>query len=288
MTEQLSPLDISHDEMRSIVLETLDHRKNTPAADMQVGPLSEWIATIAAKRHFKIDPVKEPDRWNEFWRTTYVLDPHDIVRVQDVLWDLIVEGIIRPGYALLPASTWPHIHLTDKGRERVQVRDFSPYDPDGYFGRLSKAMPDLDEVVVTYLRECLVTFRAGCFLSSTVTLGCASERAFLLLVDAYADSLDEEKKIQFKRDTDGRPIKRVRDEFMRGFDGRVRPRLSGDLKDHLDVTLDGVFTLLRTMRNEAGHPTGRSCPEEEIHASIILFPTYLKKIYALIAHLKSP
>jgi hypothetical protein len=44
---------------------------------------------------------------------------------------------------------------------------------------------------------------------------------------------------------------------------------------------------LRTNRNDAGHPTGKSIGREEAYASLTVFPTYLKKVYELVGWLKS-
>lgn len=62
--------------------------------------------------------------------------------------------------------------------------------------------------------------------------------------------------------------------------------LSGDLKESLDVALNAVFAMPRTNRNDAGHPTGKTVRREEAYASLTVFPTYLKKVYELMAWLK--
>src|SRR6516164_6023032 len=62
--------------------------------------------------------------------------------------------------------------------------------------------------VYIYLTESLHTFRIGSLLSSTITLGCASEKALLLLIDAYANALPQSKQAKFRNATQVPLIKR--------------------------------------------------------------------------------
>jgi hypothetical protein len=46
--------------------------------------------------------------------------------------------------------------------------------------------------------------------------------------------------------------------------------------------MNGVFTLLRSFRNEAGHPTGTRVDREQAYANLQVFPHYLATVYGLI------
>jgi len=173
-------------------------------------------------------------------------------RVQSIVWDLIIEGIIRPGLNDGMNDDLPFFHVTEFGANVLANGPQSPYDPDGYLKRLQSDIPKLDSVIVLYLNEALHTFRIGCLLSSTVTLGCASEKAFLLLVEAYATALPQTQQDKFRKETENRMIKRQFEEFSKRLESHLKPKLPGDLKDDLDVTLSGVFAMMRNMRNDAG------------------------------------
>jgi len=110
---------------------------------------------------------------------------------------------------------------------------------------------------VMYLNEALHTFRIGCLLSSTVCLGCASEKAFLLLVEAYASALPQPQQDKFRKDTENRMIKRQFDEFTKRLEGHLKPRLTGDVKDDLDVRV----------RHDAEHAERRGPPNREAGAA---------------------
>jgi len=275
----IGKMDLSYEQVRSLVVETLA----TTKVD-QFSGFDRAVAEKAVKHGF----LKENNPNASILHTEqFVLSYEDKARVQNILWDLIIEGILRPGLHDGVNNNLPFFHVTQYGKIVLKDGPTSPYDPDGYLQRLQESIPELDTIILTYLNEASRTFRIGCLLSSTVTLGCASEKAFLLLVDAYAESLPLPTKDKFNKNTEGRTIKRQQDEFQKMLDSELKARLPSDLKDDLDVALSGVFSMIRSHRNDAGHPTGRSVDREQAYANLVVFPTYLKRVYGLIKWLKS-
>ena len=47
------------------------------------------------------------------------------------------------------------------------------------------------------------------------------------------------------------------------------------------MTLAGVFALLRSFRNEAGHPTGVAIGRAQCYANLMVFPSYVRKVSGL-------
>lgn len=278
MGEPLQALPISYEQLRSLVIEQLAHLDDTP----QLEKLYSAIARSVVKKGI----VPDPHGPNPTRHARYFLSPRDLSRTQDVFWDLMIEGIARPGLTDGANMELPHFHLTDWGEQIVSSPAPSPYDPDGYLARLTEMIQELDPVILTYLDESLRTFRIGCLLSSTVTLGCASEKAFLLLVDAYANALPAHTRTGFHKKTAGRMLKPVFDVFRKELEGRLQAKLPPDIREDLDTTLLGVFSLIRRLRNDAGHPTGHTIPRETCYANLVVFPAYLKRVFALIAWLK--
>ena len=214
------------------------------------------------------------------------LSDKDSARLQSILCDLFIEGVVRPGLNDGLNNDLPFFHVTDFGKEKLTSGPDTPYDPDGYIKRLKAAIPTLDPVILTYLKESLHTFRIGCLLSSTIALGCSSEKALLLLIGVYADALPVARQKKFRQNTENKVIKRQFDEFSKMLDSHLKALLPGELTEDLDVALSAIFAMLRTHRNEAGHPTGKMPDREQCHASIIVFPTYIRKVYGLIDWLK--
>lgn len=266
-------LKVSYEGMRSLVVAVLA-RKDT----WQIAELSESVAATAVERGL----AESAGAWGSRPGRGPRLSARDYARAQSVFWDLLIEGVVRPGLHDGMNNDLPFFHVTDYGKEAVKGGAASPYDPDGFLRRLAADVPALDPVILTYLTEALHTFRISCLLSSVIALGCASEKAFLLLVKSYGDALQGSAQAKFRKDTEGRLIKRQFDEFQSRLGGHLRAKLPGDVEADLDVTLSGVFTLFRNLRNEAGHPTGRSVEREQTYANLLVFPSYLKKTYQVI------
>lgn len=277
-------LDISYEQMRSLVIHVLAQPTPSP---LQLNDLWGSVAAAVVERH-GVTPDKEGRSGiiQLMYGGGVRLTEPDCARVTSIIWDLIIEGVVRPGHAEGGDGQLPFFYVTDFGKERIKdVR--TPYDPDGYLAALRSDAPDVDDVIITYLTESLHTFRIGSLLSSTITLGCASEKALLLLIAAYGDALPTGRQAKFRKNTEGFVIKRQFDEFNKMLDSHLRGLLPGDLKENLDVALLAVFAMLRANRNEAGHPTGKIVRREEAYASLMVLPTYLKKVYELLGWLRA-
>ena len=282
MSDQLADLSLSYEELRSLVIEWLSTADGGQLNDLRTSIAAliverDHAAHPSAHRHggYGMQPIS-------FGGYSPVLTGRDYGRVQSIIWDLIIEGVVRPGLADGTNNNLPFFHVTERGKHWINEGPQSPYDPDGYLKRLQSKVAGLDPIVVIYLNESLHTFRIGCLLSSTIALGCASEKALLLLIAAYAAALPESMREKFAKNTEGRMIKRQFDEFRKMLDGHLKGRLPADLADGLDITLNAVFEMIRSQRNDAGHPTGKVVDREQVYAGLVVFPTYLKKVYDLI------
>jgi hypothetical protein len=286
--KQLNPLEISYEQFRGLVVAVLSN-----TATGQIGQLWQPIASAAVHFGFARDPGSDHRSKgmmiDGFPYMDATLSPRDQARGESIAWDLIIEGVIRPGLNDGNNSGLPHYHVTEFGASRLthEGERSTPYDPDGYISRLTASVPMIDPIIVTYLNEATRTFRINCLLSSAVTLGCAAEKAMLLLIAAYGDSLPDPRAKAFKDKTAGKVIKRQVDEFNKMVESHLMGLLPGDLSENLDTYLSGVFAIIRTTRNEVGHPSGTTLEREVAYAHLSLFPSYIKKVYALISWLKS-
>jgi hypothetical protein len=57
-----------------------------------------------------------------------------------------------------------------------------------------------------------------------------------------------------------------------------------EVKDDLDTQLNGIQSLIRTFRNDSGHPSGKLVDREQAYVLLNLFIPYAKKVYQLIDH----
>jgi hypothetical protein len=281
MSQQLA---LSYEQLRSLVIQHLAQPTRDPR---QLNDLYGGVAKLAVDQHGIIPHREGQTGIIQLMHGSGVrLTEKDCGRVASIIWDLIIEGVVRPGKENGGDAQLPFFYVTDFGKERIKD-PLTPYDPDGYLKATRRDVSGVDDVIMTYLAESLHTFRIGSLLSSTITLGCASEKALLLLIGAYGDALQSPRQEKFRKNTEGLVIKRQFDEFNKMLDSHLKGLLPADLKENLDVALLAVFALLRTNRNEAGHPTGKTVQREQAYASLTVFPTYLKKVYELIAWLKA-
>lgn len=204
-----------------------------------------------------------------------------------IFHDFYLERIIAPGQKN-PTSApmdWPWYCVTEYGEKVLKSSEYQPYDPEGYLARIKREIPTIDNVVIRYLDEAMGCLRANFLMSAAVMTGCAAEKAILLLIEQYGVWIsDPKKKRKYAEETAAKfGIKRKYDALW----DRIAPtasQLPPDLGDDLHTILDRVFDLIRTTRNDAGHPSGKVIERETVNANLILFPGYCRRIYKLLEY----
>jgi hypothetical protein len=140
----------------------------------------------------------------------------------------------------------------------------------------------LDELVELYLTEALQSFNGRCYLATSVMLGVAAERAFLVMAETYATwSMAGAPALAKELAKPRSNYYTLWTEFRRRIEP-VRQELPNGLADAL--TLDAIADLIRLTRNEAGHPTGRQIDEDTARVHLTVAPVYLRKMQQLAAH----
>ena len=212
---------------------------------------------------------------------------HDALKICEIIWELLVQGVLAPG-----KNSWnlnlPFVHATEYGLRCLEEDAVLLHDPNGYLERLEERVgQSLDDIVLTHVRESLLTVLAGRYQAAAVMLGVASERCIDLLAQAYTNTMaDKSRRETFERKLKqaGRNIKQRLDILQ---DELFALALPTELGNDLDIQLSGVFALLRCSRDDAGHPTGQTIDRDTCHAHLLVFPQYCKRIYALIDYFQS-
>lgn len=203
--------------------------------------------------------------------------------VWEALWGLVGDGLLYLDTAGQGSGTdnW-RWGLSAEGERVAKGGPWEPRDPEGYLDRIRHEIPNLDDLVELYLREALQSFNGRCYLATSVMLGVAAERAFLVMAKSYAASsmaggssianeLAKPRSNYFALWTEFRkPIEPVRHDLPDG------------LADAL--TLDAIADLIRLTRNEVGHPTGRQIDEETARVHLTIAPVYMRKMQVLSEH----
>jgi hypothetical protein len=203
--------------------------------------------------------------------------------VWESLWSLVADRLVYldPGVQGSGTDNW-HWRLSSDGQRAVQGGTWEPRDPDGYMDRLRRMIPSVDAQIEMYLTEALLSFNARCYLATSLMLGVAAERAFLLMSAQYAGS-----SLQ-GADQMARELKKPRNSYFglwTEFRKQIEPIRNGLPDGTADpLTLDAVADLIRLTRNDVGHPTGRQVDEDTARVHLTIAPSYLQKMAALTSY----
>jgi hypothetical protein len=194
---------------------------------------------------------------------------------QEVFWQFVVEGLLAPGMDHSNLKL-PWFHITKYGGDVLASSEPQPYDPSGYLSRVRERITCPDPTVMAYLAESLETFRKGSRVASTVMLGIASERVFLLLCDSLAAALSNaSEKATFTKVLRRFPMKPKLD-WVHSKIQQVQKQAPGGFPDNATTVLVAIYDLMRCQRNELGHPR-EAPPKIERHDSFVnlqIFPRY--------------
>jgi len=211
------------------------------------------------------------------------LEKGESALISEIIWTFIIQGILVPGRDDSNRNL-PFLRLTDYGRRCMEENKILPHDPDGYLKEFERAVPSADPTIVEYLTEALQCFIHGLNRSAAIMLGGASEKGILLLIDSYAASIaDPNKKTTIENQiSKASSIFRKYKIFEKEFPA-LKQKLPQDLSDNVDTLLSGVFSLIRSSRNESGHPaSGVSVDRDTNYSHLKLFVPYCQRICGLI------
>ncbi|MGH8590404.1 MAG: hypothetical protein ACREXX_14060 [Gammaproteobacteria bacterium] len=195
----------------------------------------------------------------------------------EILWQLVVEGIISPGLNSSNASL-PWFHITSYGTKVLSSPEPEPRDPDSYLMHVRARLENADPTVMAYLSESLSAFRRGLPVSAMVMLGIAAERVFLILANSIHDALsDAKEKVVLRRLLDRFPMKPKLDWIHRKLQ-EVQQQGRAGFPDNAVIAVTPIYDLLRVQRNELGHP--RQIPptvsREDAFVNLQIFPRYFE------------
>lgn len=210
----------------------------------------------------------------------------DGMLVHQIVWDLIIERVLTIGCDKIN-NQWPFLRLTDFGKQIIED-DIPIHDVDGIINAIFEKIPEIDNIIIKYLAEALNTYRIGALLSSSVMLGCATEKAIVLLIESYTLWLsgkgEDKEKTKFEN-SKTKAISRRFEEFNKSFMSH-KSSIPSDYYDDFDIVINSVFTIIRKNRNSAGHPTGNKIDKSELALWLHVFSSHCRRIYDLINYFK--
>ena len=249
-------------------------------------PFNPAEPDIEAVREIVFARLRQQQKWQQLDTTgegfeeyvEYVGTPNRGVlafQAQEVFWQLVIEQILSPGMNSSNMNL-PWFHRTKYGEKVISEQTPTPHDPTGYLRRINENSAKPDDTVLAYLSESLLSFRRGNLVASTVMLGIAAERVFLLVCQSMLNALgsDTEKR-KLENILKRFPMKPKLDWVHKKIQNIQEKRVSG-LPENSTLMLTTIYDLIRNQRNELGHP--REAPpnigREDAYVNLQVFPRY--------------
>ncbi len=268
-------MDHAYEEIRSVVIDILAGRERTNYSPDQFAHLVSGVGEVLERRGGQ----RQHD-----WSSMIRLSVSDQELCREVFWDLFRQGVITLG---LDNSNqeYPFFKVSSFGKRILTNEDtYFFHDLTTYTTLIKSNVPHINEITLLYLQEAMQSFKSGCMLAATVMLGVASEHSFLLLLEAA--EANSKYGSRFSAATKERTILQKFRKFKTALDQHVLADLPSEVKEDLEIDFAGVLSVIRTFRNESGHPSGKILAREQAYVLLQMFVPYCKKIYQLIDFFK--
>lgn len=255
----------SYEEIRSVALDILSGREQLRLEASHYEGLKYAIAKVFERREGRLSERPQ-------------LDYLDSEIFLELFWDLFRQGIITLG-SNDANREFPHFRVTKFGKNIAEGQStYFFHDVSSYERTIRSEIPNLNEVTLVYLKEAMQAFYSGCILSSTVMLGVAAEHIFQILLETIENNSIHQNTFSsvFKE----RNILPRINKFRKILE-QYNKALSPEIKEDLDTNFSGIQSIIRTFRNQSGHPTGKIIDREQAFVLLRLFIPYCKKSYQL-------
>lgn len=263
----------SYEEIRSVALDVLAGREQVSHQPSQYENMKLAVGEVFARREGRIQPGH--------FGATYPLDRQDREIFLELFWDLFRQGIITLGSDDANRE-FPHFRTTQLGRHIADSQSaYFFHDVSSYERVIRTEVPNVNDVTLLYLKEAMQAFRSGCILSATVMLGVATEHTFLLLLEIVENNPAHQKT--YASAVQERTILQKLNKFRNILEQHTKG-LPAEIKEDLDTHFAGILSVIRTFRNQSGHPTGKIMDREQTFVLLQLFVPYCKKLYQLMEY----
>lgn len=170
-------MNYTYEELSAITLDILSQRRVTSEFPNQIYHLQTSVNDVLHELNRKVNPNEEHQYQHS---GTNRLDEEDLNAISEVFWDLFRQGIVTPGINE-QNNNLPWFRISTLGKKLLaQKETYFFHDLQSYEAAIRKQIPNIDATTLIYLKEAMQAFKVGCFLSSSVMLGVASEHNSML------------------------------------------------------------------------------------------------------------
>lgn len=269
-------IDHSYEELRAMSLDLLAGRETGLEAQAQYGSLIRAVGEAFLSR----EGQDQAPRNKIIGGSNAPLTQADRNLMLEVFWGLFREGVITLGINDSNRE-FPFFRLSGYGKQIIEDKNVYFFHDVASFEKLMRQeVPEIDDITVIYLKEAMQSFRVGCLLSSSVMLGVAAEHTFKLLIETVSASSEKSAYASVEKE---KGLLRQVNKFKNIIDQKQKS-LPADIKEDFDTRFAGILSIIRTFRNDAGHPTGKIIDREQAYINLQLFIPFAKKLYQLRKH----
>lgn len=206
----------------------------------------------------------------------------DTLALQEVVWDLLVQGVLAPGKNSLNLNL-PFVHVTEYGARCLEDGSIVAHDPERYIERLVEhTSGKADETLTESAREGLGAFLSGHYVAAVVMFARAAEHLFGRLLSALIRSGRRDGRGTKTLETCGRAPHQRYQVVCRTLTAR---RLPAQLGDDLEPQLSSLRALIQLSRTHHGGPRVPVLDRDRVLGHVLLFPDQCRFVFALIDHL---
>jgi len=211
---------------------------------------------------------------NEIRQKTAGYERGDALLVQEVIWELLLQGILAPGKNSLNLHL-PFVHVTEYGQKCLETGAEAAYDPEGYVARLrAETEEQISTSVLESARDAILSFHRGLFRTSLVLL---SRAAIELLGELdLAFGLPSSAGILMSRSED-------QPESGMALRQALGKHPIASSPDELERGLTELGTLARLAHSDACVPRQPIADRESALGRLLLFPAQCRFAYTLMA-----
>ncbi len=216
---------------------------------------------------------------NDVRRALETYERHDVLLLQEVLWDLLVQGVLAPGKNSLNLNL-PFVHVTEYGAQCMDDGRTLAHDPDGYLRQLAMSVEaPIDEVVLQSVRGALSAFLTGNYASAVILLARAAECLFDRLADAVVGHADADLPGKAEIQATPRSSRRRGEAVVHAVRHCTLPE---PLRESVDPHLNGLLALIQLSRQVDGSPRWPDPTRDQVQGFVLLFPEQCAVVYRLL------
>ena len=226
----------------------------------------------AALRPFVFDVLRKSPQThfhaieNDVRRLAESYERQDVLLLQEILWELLVQGVLAPGKNSLNLNL-PFVHVTEYGSRCLEDGAALAHDPDRYMERMQEVVGDrLDEFVAKATREALDVFLAGSWSASVVLLAQVAKYLFLRLVKAWS-VVDAESSIQESPFPEAVRLRSIQQFLAWLKTSSVFPDAPS-----IEPQLNGLLAIIQLSTNPDGTPRWPEVSRDQVMGHFLLFP----------------